>query len=105
MKPVLKAPGTERMNLKCDGLLSNFAFKFNLCRFGTEPVRNTPRRDSLVKLQEAVDELLLLCEEDINELLMKEGSGNLAAVGLGELDSCLRYHASRQSFYSMTTSR
>ena len=54
----------------------------------TEPVLNTPRRDSLVKLREAVDELLLLREEDIDELLLEEGSENLAAVGLGELQTC-----------------
>ena len=30
MKPKLKPPGTKRLKLKCDVLLSNFAFKFNL---------------------------------------------------------------------------
>jgi hypothetical protein len=33
MKPKLKAPGTERLKLKCDILLSTPAFKFNLCRY------------------------------------------------------------------------
>jgi hypothetical protein len=33
IKPVLKAPGAERFKLKCDELLTNFAFKFNLRRF------------------------------------------------------------------------
>jgi hypothetical protein len=32
MKPVLKAPGTERLKLKYEELLSNFGFKFNLRR-------------------------------------------------------------------------
>jgi hypothetical protein len=36
MKPVLKAPGTERLKQKYDELLSKFAFKFNLRRYGTE---------------------------------------------------------------------
>jgi hypothetical protein len=54
----------------------------------TEPVRNTPRRDSLVKLREAVDELLLLREEDIDELLLEEGREILSAVGHGELQTC-----------------
>jgi hypothetical protein len=29
----LKAPGTKRLKLKCDGLLLSFAFKFNLRRY------------------------------------------------------------------------
>ena len=33
MKPKLKPPGTERLKLKCDVLLINGAFKFNLRRF------------------------------------------------------------------------
>jgi len=33
MKPTLKAPGSTRLNLKCDDPLSNFAFKFNLRRY------------------------------------------------------------------------
>ena len=32
MKPTLKPPGTKRLKLKYDELLSNFAFKFNLRR-------------------------------------------------------------------------
>ena len=33
IKPTLKAPGAEHLKLKCDILLSNFAFKFNLRRY------------------------------------------------------------------------
>ena len=33
MKPKLKPPGTQRLTLKCDILLSNCAFKFNLRRY------------------------------------------------------------------------
>jgi hypothetical protein len=33
MKPVLKAPGTKRLKLKYDCLLSNVAFGFNLRRY------------------------------------------------------------------------
>jgi len=36
MKPVLKAPETTRLKLKCDDLPSNFAFKFNLRRYNEE---------------------------------------------------------------------
>jgi len=35
MKPTLKAPGTKRLKLKCDKLLSNFVFNFNLRRHRT----------------------------------------------------------------------
>jgi len=33
MKPELKVPGAKRLKLKYDKLLSNVAFKFNLCRY------------------------------------------------------------------------
>ena len=33
MKFMLKAPGTKRLKLKCDTLLSSFALKFNLRRY------------------------------------------------------------------------
>jgi len=33
MKPVLKAPGSMLLKLRCDGPLSNFAFNFNLRRY------------------------------------------------------------------------
>ena len=36
IKPTLKALGTERLILKCDKLLSNYAFKFNLRRYTME---------------------------------------------------------------------
>jgi len=36
IKPKLKPPGTKRLNLKCDALLSTSAFKFNLRRFNPE---------------------------------------------------------------------
>jgi hypothetical protein len=35
MKPTLKPPGTNRLKLKCDEPLSNFAFKFNWRRYTT----------------------------------------------------------------------
>jgi hypothetical protein len=36
MKSMLKAPGTKRLKLTCDGLLSSFAFKFKLRRYTQE---------------------------------------------------------------------
>jgi hypothetical protein len=38
MKTHLKAPGTKRLKLKYDKLLSNVAFRFNLRRYITESV-------------------------------------------------------------------
>jgi hypothetical protein len=37
MTPALKAPGIERLKLKYDDPLSNFAFKFNLRRYNKDP--------------------------------------------------------------------
>ena len=39
MKPMLKALGNERLKLKCDIMLSNSAFTFNLRRY-TKMARN-----------------------------------------------------------------
>ena len=39
MKPKLKPPGTKRLKLEYDGLLSNFAFKFNLRRYTMAELR------------------------------------------------------------------
>jgi hypothetical protein len=36
MKPKLKPPGTKRLKLEYDGLLSNLGFKFNLRRYNLE---------------------------------------------------------------------
>ena len=36
IKPTLKAPGTKRLTLNCDTLLSISAFKFNLRRYPEE---------------------------------------------------------------------
>ena len=33
IKPTLKAPGTKRLKVKYDGLLSSFSFKFHLRRY------------------------------------------------------------------------
>ena len=36
MKPTLKAPGSKRLKLQCDKLLSSFAFDFNWRRYTLE---------------------------------------------------------------------
>jgi hypothetical protein len=38
IKPKLKPPGTKRLKLKCDILLSTSAFKFNLRRYNQEAI-------------------------------------------------------------------
>ena len=42
-KPMLKAPGLQRLNLKCDELPSNLAFNFNLRRY-SKGWENQPTR-------------------------------------------------------------
>jgi len=37
----LKPPGTKRLKLNCDALLSTSAFKFNLCRYTVEVAMGT----------------------------------------------------------------
>ena len=37
MKPMLIPPGTKHLKLKCEELLSSFAFKFDLHRFSEDP--------------------------------------------------------------------
>ena len=44
IRPKLKAPGTKRLKLKSDELLSNFAFKFNLRRYTEVPVLPLPQQ-------------------------------------------------------------
>jgi hypothetical protein len=36
IKPTLRAPGTKRLKLKCDKLLSSFAFKIKLRRYNED---------------------------------------------------------------------
>ena len=47
VKPKLKAPGTKRLKLKYDQLLSSVAFSFNLCRYIWDTVPMLPDRDGL----------------------------------------------------------
>jgi len=57
MKPKLKPPGTKRPKLKCDILLSTFAFSFDLRRYSKGPPYSL--------LQKGVDEpALAWCPRD-----------------------------------------
>ena len=52
IKPTLKAPGTKRLNLSHDQLLSSVAFKFNLCRYTEERRKRRRKRDDRKKKDE-----------------------------------------------------
>jgi hypothetical protein len=39
MKPKLKPPGTKRLKVEYDGLLSNFAFNFNFRHYSKGAIR------------------------------------------------------------------
>ena len=54
IKPTLKAPGTERLKLQYEELLSNFGFKFNLRRF---PVVNNML--TAIKRKKSKDTMIL----------------------------------------------
>ena len=43
MKHILKPPGAKHLKLKCDTVLSTFAFKFSLRRYTTAPPAPMPR--------------------------------------------------------------
>ena len=58
MKPTLKAPGIKRLKLKCDTLLSNFAFNFNLRRY----IEGLDGADVFVDLTQALPAQLLTAE-------------------------------------------
>ena len=49
MKPKLKPPGTKRLRLKCDILLSTSAFKFNLRRYTKDSDIRQKTRELTVK--------------------------------------------------------
>jgi len=53
-KPTLKAPGSERLKLKCDDLLSNFAFDFNLRRYIEVTYTRTVTRYYLMEVKACV---------------------------------------------------
>jgi len=54
IKPTLKAPGTERLRLKCDDLVSCFAFNFNLRRYNQAPCSLMQRRHFPPNLNDVV---------------------------------------------------
>ena len=43
IEPKVKPPGSERLKLKCDVLLSNAAFKFNLRRYSMDDPSHPPK--------------------------------------------------------------
>ena len=57
MKPILTAPGTNRLNLKCDDLLSTSAFNSNLCRYAEAAVAATVLEDEMARSTAVADNL------------------------------------------------
>jgi hypothetical protein len=65
LKPELTSPRTERLKLKCDALLTTFAFEFNLRRYiMTDTYKNTnileacsveKRLETLTELSESLE--------------------------------------------------
>jgi len=60
IKPMLKPPGTKRLKLKYDELLSNVAFKFNLRRYNEE-------REHVVEEEEAEDHAVGRCRLTVSK--------------------------------------
>ena len=52
INPTLKAPGTKRLKLKCDDLVANFGFKYNLRRNtkAMDELRAKLKADALAKV-------------------------------------------------------
>ena len=56
IKSTLKAPGIQRLKLKCDESLSNFVFDVNLCRYITDEQRQAMATlDEKQKLESEID--------------------------------------------------
>jgi len=76
IKPKLKPPGTKHLKLKCDELLSSFAFRFNLRRYIKELMMDHDRfglvrrcRSTLSKLPlkaPGIERLKLNCDEPLS---------------------------------------
>ena len=69
IKPMLKAPGTERLKLEYDELLSTFAFKFNLRRYTKVIVEVIPTDASVAENLSAGG----LTDADINKEIEDSG--------------------------------
>jgi len=82
MKHVLKPPGYKRLKLKCDVLLTIFAFKFNLRRYiedGTLLMFSASLpRDRVIKIGDLLDILELQIDA---EVVMKKGAIEGVTVG------------------------
>ena len=52
IQPKLKPPGSKRLKLKCDALLSTFAFKFNLRRY-IKAIRKAARKQARAQMSAA----------------------------------------------------
>ena len=105
MKPMLKPPGTKHLKLKCDILLSTFAFKFNL-RHYTEVARVAPKMSGL-DLAKTLSGLGSLAEKDmlVNREVFAEVSARVDEWAGGFSEDELRLIAEgRRKFNSSAAS-
>jgi len=85
MKPRFKAPGTKRLNLKYDELLSSFAFNFNLRRY----IKGFIEASSAKKCDEASDPPMSMDGFVTFACAEVEGSGSVSAVkNCGKVGRC-----------------
>jgi hypothetical protein len=61
MKPKLKPPGTKRLELKCDILLSTSAFKFNSRRYTKVAKKGDKKGDKKAKAVEVAEPMVGRC--------------------------------------------
>ena len=78
IKPTLKQTGTKHLKVKCDKLLSSFAFKFNLRRYTEEASAaselarcDAARGDGLLGANEERAHVLLVAHNTTERLLLK----------------------------------
>ena len=92
IKPTLKAPGSERLKLKYDEPLSNFAFNIYL------------RRYTEVQIEESIDadyENIVAGDNTVKEYL-RQGSEQRKALGLEDLGNVSKAGAYTRPLFSST---
>ena len=84
IKPTLNSPGTKRLKLKFDTMLSTFAFNFNLRRH-MEALRRCALRafHTLVPALATSEAVKNLVAFDEGETLLRSAKGLMRAVGPG----------------------
>jgi predicted metal-binding membrane protein len=115
MKPTSKAPGSERLILKCDDLLSNFALNINLRRYSTVDVVTAASTLALAEQSHAAalkQACLKFVATHLAEVMQTEGRSlhsstfqlNLSHSTGAKVEAwCLLIHADAYLFLSLPT--